>query len=286
MRQRSPPIDSLSPQRVLPRILLAILFFPIGTIMVLAGISTKATALTFAATAFGLVVLLIIIGVAVDTPETIADIEAVVIPIVTMIPTSTPVPPTSTAVGYQMSPEAWALREYYIMLLEFKDDPVFHHYCYGQGGYNEWATAVNALSDHMLFVETGINPIELRFLGREYCQNSGRDNERTREIIGRINPNWLYAEESSVPLLAGQKLVLTTDFRCTSLESYHNFMDAMIKQDWDNHDAVMNSSDCQRVHANTPVTGPLNSDATTGWNLELYELLDGTQLWFFKESVE
>ena len=44
MRQRSPPIDSLSPQRALPRILLAILFFPIGTIMVLAGISTKATA--------------------------------------------------------------------------------------------------------------------------------------------------------------------------------------------------------------------------------------------------
>ena len=86
------------------------------------------------------------------------------------------------------------LLRYYRELQGFKDNPDFHFYCYGVGGpYNDWVTNVKTLDgDHLaILLETGIVPGELWQMGRDYCQNEGRDTSYTISLQSQMKPEWL-----------------------------------------------------------------------------------------------
>lgn len=95
-----------------------------------------------------------------------------------------------------LSFEARKLAAQYNSLMRFKDNADFHLYCYGVGGpYSRWAEDVqeSAVSTITLFSETGITPDELWIMGWEYCQNGGRETERTREIKANMKAVFLEA---------------------------------------------------------------------------------------------
>ena len=101
-----------------------------------------------------------------------------------------------------LSMEALELRVWYQELLEFKDDPSFHTFCYSQGGpYADWVDRGEALEERMdakgitlnVYAETGILRGEIWTMGVEYCGNEGRETGTTRFFKGNMEPRWLAA---------------------------------------------------------------------------------------------
>ena len=101
-----------------------------------------------------------------------------------------------------LSPEALELRAWYQELLDFKDDPSFHAFCYAQGGpYADWVDRGEALEGRMdakgivldVWAEAGVLRGEIWTMGAEYCANEGRETETTRFSKGNMEPRWLAA---------------------------------------------------------------------------------------------
>ena len=128
-------------------------------------------------------------------------------PTATLPPTSTPtmkpaVPTPTMAPGPSPTPvpdlgafsrDAIALLRLYDRLLDFKDDPEFHLYCYGVGGpYNTWVEEGQALEvDLATYSQTGIFFEDLWQMGWEYCQHQGQETEVTRAIKALMDREWL-----------------------------------------------------------------------------------------------
>ena len=110
-------------------------------------------------------------------------------------PAAQTAPPIRATVPLSSSTESEAdtLLGYYHKLMDFKDNPDFHLYCYGVGGpYNTWATNVQALDGGIsILTETGIVPGDLWQMGREYCKSGGRETEHTIYMKSQMKPSWL-----------------------------------------------------------------------------------------------
>ena len=109
---------------------------------------------------------------------------------------------TSTAT-ISWSTEAREMAQLYRELLDFKDDPEFHAYCYGVGHpYNEWMQKTQSLSDRgsiELLSEIGIIPGDLWDIGKDYCDNEGQKTEFVIIMENRMNAGWVDLVTSSNP---------------------------------------------------------------------------------------
>ena len=76
------------------------------------------------------------------------------------------------------------LRELYLELMNFKDDPKFHRFGFARGyKYSRWKKRVELLrqqTDYKLLLKEGVVVGDLLMLGTEYMVNGGRETDYTR----------------------------------------------------------------------------------------------------------
>ncbi len=71
---------------------------------------------------------------------------------------------------------------------EFKSDPNFWRFGFGQGGpYHKWLVSVNEKRDaHDFTIEERIEVAELQQMGLDYIRSRGRETEYTKAARGQI----------------------------------------------------------------------------------------------------
>lgn len=126
-------------------------------------------------------------------------------PGVTVLPTSTPttvrqvITPTATRPVYAAA-DGWSgeAREMAVLLgelFEFKDDPLFHVYCFGESSpYRYWYDRVMTLDEHgdqvEAFRETGLIPVQLWQMGLEFCNNDGGVTAFALQLVRNMEQDW------------------------------------------------------------------------------------------------
>ena len=126
-------------------------------------------------------------------------------------------PATTAAQPPPLSPEALELRAWYQELLDFKDDPDFHAFCYGRGGpYADWVDRGKALEDRMeakgvtlaVWAEAGVLRGDIWTMGVDYCTNEGRETEATLFFKENMKPRWLAASGDAAQAAQQRPVVL------------------------------------------------------------------------------
>ena len=101
------------------------------------------------------------------------------------------------------STEARQMAQLYRDLLDFKDDPEFHTYCYATGHpYNNWMQKGQSMIDKgsiELLSETGITPVDLWNIGRDYCDNEGQKTDFISTMESYMKAEWMNMATSLKP---------------------------------------------------------------------------------------